>query len=159
MQWKPHVQPERAETLVSTPVAHPNPISPLPSECIYRCLLLGRIINRSSLCSCPHCRWSFHWQSLLPAADHRSFFYSLGSSRSLLWLLEPSGCVALNCRTTPGLTRLSPPHRNGPNFIHSPPKPIHTQSKDPKTHQSYKSNTLFDLLIPKTGRGLWFLLI
>lgn len=156
MQWKPHVQPERAETLVSTPVAHPNPISLLPSECIYRCLLPGRIINRSSLCSCPHCRWSFHWQSLLPAADHRSFFYSLGSSRSLLWLLEPSGCVALNCRTTPGMTRLSPPHRNGPNFIH---KPIQTQSKDPKMHHSYKSNTLFDLLVPKTGRGPRFLLI
>ncbi len=44
------------------------------------------------LCSSSHCRWSFHWQSLLPATDHRSFHHSSGSPGSLLWLLEAAGC-------------------------------------------------------------------
>lgn len=57
------------------------------------CLLQGPTVI-ISLCSSPHCRWSFHWQSFLPASDHRTIYYSFGSSRSLLWLLEPSGCVA-----------------------------------------------------------------
>lgn len=38
------------------------------------------------------CRWSFHWQSLLPATDHRSFYHSPWSPGSLLWLLEAAGC-------------------------------------------------------------------
>ena len=38
------------------------------------------------------CRWSFHWQSLLPATDHRPFYHSPGSPGSLLWLLEAAGC-------------------------------------------------------------------
>lgn len=37
------------------------------------------------------CRRSFHWQSLLPAADHRSFYHPSGSPGSLLWLLDAAG--------------------------------------------------------------------
>lgn len=48
------------------------------------------------LCSWTHCRWSFHWQSLLPAADPRSFYHSSGSPRSLLWLLGAAGCWILS---------------------------------------------------------------
>lgn len=63
--------------------------------CIRRSLTNCDYSNHSCspcLCSSSHCRWSFHWQSLLPATDHRSFYHSSWSPGSLLWLLEAAGC-------------------------------------------------------------------
>lgn len=63
----------------------------------------------ASVLSC-HCRWSFHWQSLLPATDHCSLHYPPGSPGSLLWLL---GCwIPTHTRRT----RLTDAHRSSNSF-------------------------------------------